>query len=251
MIQIQKPTRPFFWVNLFTFRQGLLAFFWVLPLAVWSASPKGGTLFGTITVTAAPRKTQPLPASSSPFASDDEYGQDMDSEPVTNAHVLPEEIVVFLKKVPGDFPPPTEHAVLDQKYLQFTHRVLPILKGTTVDFTNDDNIYHNVFSNSISNPKFDLGRRVKGEKVSVKLDHPEDVRVYCEIHSSMKAHILVLQNPYFTSLGPGDKYTLTNVPPGDYQLVVWHDYWAPVVRDVTVKKGKSSKVDVTLNLVRY
>ena len=116
-----------------------------------------------------------------------------------------------------------------------------------MEFVNQDGVYHNVFSNSQVNPRFDLGKKLKGETARIKFKHPEDVKLYCEIHASMKAHLLVLQNSYFTVVAPGGHYELSHVPPGHYQLVAWHDYWAPVTQTVTVKKGKATQADMTLD----
>ena len=194
-------------------------------------------------MTAPPRPGEPQAYSSS-------YGKN--SYGAASSHGLPEEIVVFLKKVSGTFKAPKEPVLFEQKkYIQFAHRVLPILAGTTVDFVNQDGVYHNIFSNSELNPKFDLGRKPKGDSGKVKCKRPEDVKLYCEIHESMKAHLLVLQNPYFTvttpwrPLQPGPTF-----PAGRYELVAWHDYWAPVTQTVVIKKGKSTNADITLDKVQ-
>ncbi|HVZ80599.1 MAG TPA: carboxypeptidase regulatory-like domain-containing protein [bacterium] len=204
------------------------------------AAPKGGTLTGTLTVTAPPRKAPP---SSTNYAG---YGNE-NPEPARETHTLPEEVVFFLKKVPGHYKAPKKHVQLDQHFLQFTTRVLPILKGTTVDFTNNDRVYHNVFTNSQDN-KFDLGRRKNGDKASVTFKRAEvPVKVFCEIHNAMKAYILVLDNPYFTKCGPNQHFRIKDIPPGTYTLVAWHDLWEPVEQKVTIKRGKTTDVDVTLD----
>jgi plastocyanin len=207
---------------------------------LWAASARG-SLEGTVTVTAPARPGAPQAYGSD--SSKSNYG----APPAPSSHALPEEIVVYLKKVSGTFTPPKKPVVLEQKYIQFGHRVLPILAGTTVEFVNQDAVYHNVFSNSQVNPRFDLGKKLKGETARIKFKHPEDVKLYCEIHASMKAHLLVLQNPYFTVVAPGGHYELSHVPPGHYELVAWHDYWAPVTQTVTVRKGKSTQADMTLD----
>lgn len=207
-----------------------------------ASSGSRGTLEGSLTVTAPAR---PAPASHV----DDGYGN-KGAEPTAETHSLPEEVVLYLKKVPGKYSAPKKHIQLDQKFLQFTTRVLPVLKGTTVDFTNHDPVYHNVFTNSQLNP-FDLGRKKNGETASVKLAHSEvPIKVYCEVHAAMKAYILVLDNPFFTKAGPGQKFRIKGIPPGTYTLVAWHDYWEPVEQKVIIKRGKTTEADVTLDKVQ-
>jgi plastocyanin len=205
-----------------------------------------GSLEGTLMVTAPPRpKAITQSANSGGFFYDDDESQSSPAQ-----HPLPEEVVIYLEDVPGSYPPPKQHVQLDQKFLQFTHRVLPVLKGTTVDFTNHDPVYHNVFSNSRVNA-FDLGRKGRGQRASAKMMVLEvPVNVYCEIHSSMKADILVLANPFFTTVTPGAKFKIEGIPPGTYKMVAWHDYWKPVEQEVTIEKGTTTQAAVTLTTVQ-
>ena len=210
--------------------------------SAWSKGSKskaGGTLAGHLSVTAPYRK----PAPTVPQGHEG-YGY---SQADKTGHVLPEQVVVYLEKVPGKYRPSPKHAQLDQKFLQFTSRVLPVLKGTVVDFTNNDPVYHNVFSNSQLN-QLELGRKKKGETVSVKMDKVEvPVKVYCEIHSSMKAYILVLENPFFTTVGPDQTFEIKGIPLGTYNMVAWHDFWTPVQRKVVIKRGRTTRADVVLD----
>jgi len=66
----------------------------------------------------------------------------------------------------------------------------------------------------------------------------------------MKSNILVLDNPFFTTVGPGQKFKLEGIPPGTYKLVAWHDYWAPVEEEVTIQKGTATMVNVVISNLR-
>ncbi len=118
--------------------------------------------------------------------------------------------------------PPSEHPKMVQKDQSFYPELLPILVGTTVDFPNLDPVFHNVFSYSKAK-KFDLGRYPKGHSKSVTFDAPGLVKVFCEIHSSMRAHILVLEQPYFTVVADDGRFRIADVPPGEYILKVWQE----------------------------
>jgi len=219
-----------------------LSLFLAGPGLGWAASSEKGFLEGKLVVTAPARPPEEAPAGSSSYGSDSMYQ--------ASPSPLPEEIVVYLVKVKGNWPPPKAHAKLDQKFTKFTRRVVPVLVGTTVDFKNNDPVYHNVFSNSDLN-EFDLGRRKKGETVSKRMNKVEiPVPVYCEIHRKMKSNLLVLQNPFFTVVKPNGTFKLQGIPPGTYTLAAWHDHWEPVRAKVTVTKGKTTKVDLTLDKVQ-
>jgi hypothetical protein len=210
------------------------------PAALPAAPAAKGQIEGKLIVTAPPRPQEEAPSQG--------YGYDaLKNSP---RMPLPEEVVVYLVKVPGKWPPPKKHAKLDQKYTRFTSRVVPVLVGTTVDFKNNDPVYHNVFSNSDRN-EFDLGRRKKGETVSKRMTKVEvPVPVYCEIHRKMKSNLLVLQNPFFAVVRPGERFQLKGVPPGTYKLAAWHDHWQPLEAAVTVTRDKITKLDLTMDKVQ-
>jgi plastocyanin len=137
-----------------------------------------------------------------------------------------------------------KNPVLDQKNLQFHPQVLPILVGTTVDFPNRDNLFHNVFSYSEAKD-FDLGRYPKNDSRSVTFDKPGTVRVYCDIHSHMNATILVLQHPYFATPDDDGEFVIRNVPDGKYRIVLWYDRDVVDRRPLEVKAGTSVEVNFT------
>lgn len=160
---------------------------------------------------------------------------------------LSERAVVFLESEAlksQTFTPPSVHPVLDQKDLMFHPQVLPVIAGTTVDFPNRDNLFHNVFS--YSQPKeFDLGRYPTGTQKSVRFDIPGIVRVYCDIHSHMNATILVLENPYFVVPDDQGVFSIKNVPSGTYTVKFWYGRELAGSQNVTVKGNDAVNVNFT------
>jgi plastocyanin len=109
---------------------------------------------------------------------------------------------------------------IDQRNEAFVPHVLAIVAGTTVDFPNNDQTYHNVFSLSQTRT-FDLGRYAAGRSKSVRFDRPGIVRVFCDIHSHMSAFILVFSHRFFAVTDDEGRYRLVDVPPGTYTVVAW------------------------------
>jgi hypothetical protein len=132
-----------------------------------------------------------------------------------------------------------------QRDEQFAPHVLPVFRGATVDFPNDDDVFHNVFSLS-SAKTFDLGRFPKGSSKSEVFDKSGTVQVFCHIHSDMSAVVLVLDNPYFAMPSEAGKYVIEGVPPGDYLMVGWHERIKPVMRSVHVTAGETARVDFNI-----
>lgn len=112
-------------------------------------------------------------------------------------------------------------ARMAQKNIAFAPDLLPVLLGTAVDFPNQDDTYHNVFSYSKAK-RFDLGRFRKDEKPStVVFDKPGAVTIHCEIHERMRGTILVLETPYFQKTDTTGRYRLEHLPVGNYLLKAW------------------------------
>jgi hypothetical protein len=44
-------------------------------------------------------------------------------------------------------------------------------------------------------------------------------------HYWMRAHLFVVEHPYYTRTDSAGRFTLPQVPPGDYRLVCWHPSW--------------------------
>lgn len=109
-----------------------------------------------------------------------------------------------------------------QKNKRFEPHVLPVAVGTTVDFPNLDPIFHNAFSN-FDGKVFDLGLYPPGQSRSVRFERPGIVRLFCNIHSSMSAVIVVLSTPYFAATGPNGKWEIRDLPPGEYKLEFFHE----------------------------
>jgi plastocyanin len=110
---------------------------------------------------------------------------------------------------------------MEQKGKMFTPHILPIVAGTTVDFPNFDPIFHSAFS-SYSGQIFDVGLYPPGASRSVRFTRSGVVRVFCNIHPTMSAIILVLDTPWFARTAKNGSFEM-DVPPGDYELNVFHE----------------------------
>jgi plastocyanin len=117
--------------------------------------------------------------------------------------------------------PSPKHARMLQKNKTFLPHILAIQVGTDVDFPNADPIFHNAFS-SYSGQIFDVGLYPPGSNRAVRFSRPGIVRVFCNIHSTMSAIILVVNTPYFVKTAMNGSFEL-NVPPGEYDLSVFHE----------------------------
>jgi len=159
----------------------------------------------------------------------------------------PENVVVYFKHtLPDDqLPLPENNPVMDQRKLTFIPHVMCVLKGTTVDFPNNDEVPHNVFSPSPVK-KFNLGTYKVGVVKSVTFDKSGLVPLLCTIHPEMSAFILVLETPHHAVTDPDGTYRISGVPAGTYKVKTWHEKLKPSVTEVTVPETGEVTLDLKL-----
>lgn len=120
---------------------------------------------------------------------------------------------------PGKGPPPPL-ARMDQAGQQFVPRILVIVAGQSVAFHNSDVVFHNIFS--YSPPKrFDLGRYPKGQSRTVTFAKPGAVQIYCDIHSDMRADLIVAPSAHFALIGRAGRFRIEDVPAGSRTVKIW------------------------------
>jgi plastocyanin len=132
--------------------------------------------------------------------------------------------VVWLKRANGETPrpAPARGKVISQRGKTFVPHVLAVPVGTKVDFKNDDAIFHNVFSLAKPND-FDTGLYKQGGSSPQVFKKPGPVQLLCNIHSSMLGYVYVVDSPYYAQADQAGAFTIKGVPPGEYDLEVWHE----------------------------
>lgn len=227
--------------------------YWLLPVVMAIHSARAGTILGTVR---AEGKTE---------VQDNDSGGAYASRKYKFAEKVDytdmRDFVVYLKGPVGTNTAvaPSKPVVVNttrikQEGAVFSPHVLPIVAGTTVEWPNNDQIFHNVFSYSDAK-SFDLGL-YKGNppEKSVTFDKPGRVDVFCSIHANMHCVVLVLDNPYFAMVDSRNHYVISNVPPGTYQLTAWQERMPPQIKEITVPATGDVKADFVLginNLPKY
>jgi plastocyanin len=172
----------------------------------------------------------------------------------------PANVVVYLNKAPQtDVDLSKTNFVMDQRNLEFRPHVLPILVGTTVQFPNNDEVDHNIFSMSRTK-KFNLGSYKPGDSKAVLFDKPGIVELRCDVHAEMAAYILVMKNPYFAVTDkkgnfqiPDANYLqqagledLEDLATGKYFIKSWHEKLKTQKKAINVSDDGNGTVQFSL-----
>jgi plastocyanin len=139
-----------------------------------------------------------------------------------------------------------QHVTMAQRDQKFLPHVLPVMVGTTVEFPNDDQVWHNVYSDS-KVKKFDLGLYGPGKSKTVTFDTPGVVRILCNVHPTMEAYIVVEDHLNFVSPDARGNYRFEGIPLGSYHIQVWHPSLGVKTESFTLERaGEVERIDVNL-----
>jgi plastocyanin len=162
--------------------------------------------------------------------------------------------VVWLTPVGTPVDPPQQKASeipqLVQRNKAFHPSLLVIPVGGKVEFPNHDPFFHNVFS-LFEGKRFDLGLYESGTTRFVQFDKPGISFIFCNIHAQMSAVVIALTTPYYAISDARGDLSIPKVPPGRYELQVFHSSVAPdtlraLNREITVAPGAASLGTFTL-----
>jgi len=131
---------------------------------------------------------------------------------------------------------------MTQKDMAFSPAVLPLTVGATVDFANEDPMWHNVFSISKARA-FDLGMTKRPETKSITFAKTGVIDVFCNIHPQMVGTILVLPNRAFAIADKDGRYRIPSVPAGEHRIFAWSRRSEVQQKPVTVTAGETLSLD--------
>ena len=139
-------------------------------------------------------------------------------------------------------------AVMAQRDRTFRPHVLAIPKGTVVQFPNEDDFRHHVYSFSKARP-FEIRLYSGDEEKRIAFDTAGIVALGCNIHDSMLAYIYVTDTPYVTKTDENGLADFSSIQSGDYSVSLWHPLERTatgatpprleIITDTTIKKSFS------------
>jgi len=123
---------------------------------------------------------------------------------------------------------------------EFKPRITVTGVGTTLAVINKDDVTHeaNGVLNFILVFLFKQHKKGDVDRVTFK-----GVEITCNIHSWMRAWIMVLDNPYYSVTDSEGRFKITDIPPGKYRIKMWHEGFGEMVKEVEVKPGKVTKLN--------
>ncbi|MGH7279860.1 MAG: carboxypeptidase regulatory-like domain-containing protein [Candidatus Rokuibacteriota bacterium] len=142
-------------------------------------------------------------------------------------------------------PPPPPATAMDQKECVFIPRVVLVPAGGRVDFLNSDRLLHNLHSAPKANPPFNR-TQPKGRTIPITFQHAEIIPIDCDLHSWMRAWVVVADHPFFAITDASGSFALPRLPPGRYTVRVWQERLGTVSQEIVVAGDDATSVTLQM-----
>lgn len=142
--------------------------------------------------------------------------------------------------------PKTTYEV-DQKQCVYTPHVLIVARNSKVDLKNSDDVLHNI---KITTKDGVTNLNVPAHSSQEFRPKKEEViRLSCDVHSWMSGYIIVVRNPNYAFVsGEDGRYKIADIPEGKYKVSFWHEVLGEVTKEVEIKAGQTTTLDIGLDL---
>lgn len=195
----------------------------------------GGTIRGTVKWTGPAPKPVILTINKNPDICDPQSQKKRDLERILvgpNGGVA--NTVVFLKNISQGkaMDLPAGRQFLNQKTCRYEPHILLVPQNGQLQIKSSDPVLHTAHMSGAAdyNTPFPIANQV----VARTMQRLGLVDIRCNAgHVWMNGEILVVAHPYYAVTDKQGRYMLTDVPPGEYEVVAWHEGWN-VVRQETL-----------------
>lgn len=190
----------------------------------------GGTLKGTVKLVGNAPKLAPIPVKKN----HDLCGESVPSEAlILGPGKGVRNTVVWIEGIAQGKAAGEVEALLNNEKCLFVPHVSAISTGTKTAVKNSDPVLHNVHSYQSTKTVFNLALPRKDQVIDVsrrisklgrrKSFGPVDIR--CDAHTHMQAWMVVRPDPYVSVTDDSGSFEITDIPPGTYTVVAWHESW--------------------------
>jgi hypothetical protein len=137
--------------------------------------------------------------------------------------------VVFLRNVSRgkEMDLPVARRSLNQKSCRYEPHILLVPVQATLTVKSSDPLLHTVHMSGSAD--YNLPFTAKGQEITRPMTREGIVSLRCNAgHVWMNGEMIVAKNPYYAVTDEDGSFELTQVPPGQYEIVAWHEGWRVV-----------------------
>jgi hypothetical protein len=188
----------------------------------------GGTITGTVKWSGTVPHALDFPVTKDPQICDPDSKKSVDLERLV---IGPQgglaNTVVYLKNISAgkamDLPEQRRH--LDQRHCHYIPHILLVPESASLTMVSSDATLHTIHMDGAAS--FNLPFPFTDRPITRTMATPGLVHLRCNGgHVWMNAEMMVVPHPYYAVTDESGRFEFTNVPPGTYQIVAWHEGWS-------------------------
>lgn len=152
--------------------------------------------------------------------------------------------VVFIKNISSGkaFDLPPARRSLDQRLCRYEPHILLVPERAALEMKSSDATLHTIHMDGAAT--YNLPFPFQNQTVSRDMNTPGLVNLKCNGgHVWMNAEMFVAPHPYYAVTDENGTFELTDVPPGTYEIVAWHEGWQVLGRQATFDVLTEKKVE--------
>ncbi len=152
--------------------------------------------------------------------------------------------VVFIKNISSgkEFDLPLARRSLDQRFCRYEPYILLVPEHAALQMKSSDATLHTIHMDGAAT--YNLPFPFTNQTVSRDMDTPGLVNLKCNGgHVWMNAEMFVAPHPYYAVTDESGAFELTDVPPGQYLMVAWHEGWQVLGRQAAFDVLTEKKVE--------
>lgn len=195
----------------------------------------GGTISGTVKWSGPVPHALTFPITKDPQICDPESEKTRDMERlIIGVQGGVANTIVYLKNITSgkSLELPEQRRHLNQKQCRYIPHILLVPQNATLSMMSSDATLHTIHMDGAAtfNLPFPFTDRVTTRNMST----PGLVHLRCNGgHVWMNAEMMVVSHPYYAVTDESGTFQFTDVPPGTYQIVAWHEGWSSTGKEHT------------------
>jgi len=132
---------------------------------------------------------------------------------------------------------------LVNKQCKFEERINAAMVGDKLVVHNLDPILHNAHGKLGKRTILNVAQVPGGRPFRKKMKRPGQLKIKCDKHDFMKAHVMVFPHPYFSVTGRSGQFQINSVPAGHHRITVWHETLGQIEKDIDIPTHGTVTVD--------